>query len=278
VSVAGIDVSDYQGAVDWPAVAAAGVRFAIAKATEDADFTAETFARNWAGIRAAGLVRGAYHFFRPLVDAQAQAEHFLATVASGPRDLPPTLDVEVRDGVDAPTFVRGMLQWLDAVRAATGRAAMIYASQSFLEELGGPREISNHPLWIVDYERRPPIAPRGWRTYTLWQYTSTGSVTGIAGPVDLDVFNGSFADLAAFVATGRAPAGERPRDTLLREGDVGPGVVEIQTRLKAKGLDPGAADGVFGPKTRAAVITFQRAAHLVVDGIVGPQTLAALRA
>ena len=103
-------------------------------------------------------------------------------------------------------------------------------------------------------------------------------MTGIAGPVDLDVFNGSFADLAAFVATGRAPAGERPRDTLLREGDVGPGVVEIQTRLKAKGLDPGAADGVFGPKTRAAVITFQRAAHLVVDGIVGPQTLAALRA
>src|SRR5207302_9458251 len=107
---------------------------------------------------------------------------------------------------------------------------------------------------------------------------STGSVTGIAGPVDLDVFNGSSAELAAFAATGRAPTGERPRDTPLREGDAGPGVAEIQTRLKAKGFNPGPADGVFGPKTRAAVIAFQRAARLVVAGIVGPQTLAALRA
>jgi lysozyme len=278
VSVAGLDVSDFQGAVDWPAVAAAGVGFAFAKATEGVDFVAETFARNWAGIRAAGLVRGAYHFFLPLVDAQAQAEQFLATAAPGPGDLPPALDVEVRDGVDALTFVRLMGQWLDAVETATRRQPLIYASPSFLGALGDLRGFSRHPLWIADYGTSAPTAPRGWRTYTFWQYTVSGNVNGIAGAVDLDLFNGSPKDLAAFVATGRVPAGGRPRGTFLREGDAGPGVAEIQTRLKAKGFDPGPADGVFGPQTRTAVIAFQRAANLVVDGIVGPQTLAALRA
>lgn len=277
MSVAGVDVSDYQGAVDWPAVAAAGVRFAIAKATEGADFVAETFARNWPGIQAAGLIRGAYHYFRPLVDPQIQAEHLLATVAPGSDDLPPALDVEVRDGVDAPTLVQRMQRWLDAVEAAMGRKPMIYASPSFLDGLGSARGFSEYPLWIADYGRSAPIIPRGWSTYTLWQYTSGGSVRGINGPVDLNIFNGSPEDLAAFVASGRPPSGGGVGDAFISEGDAGPEVEEIQSRLGAKGFDPGPADGVFGPETRAAVIAFQRATNLVVDGIVGPQTLAALR-
>jgi len=206
IRVPGVDVSDYQGAVDWPAVAGAGVRFAIAKATEGAGFVAETFARNWAGIRTAGLTRGAYHFFRPLVPPEIQAKHFLATVAPGPDDLPPALDVEVRDGVAAPAVIRRMRQWLYAVEAATGRTPLIYASAGFLDGLGDLRGFSKYPLWIADYGGSAPVIPRGWRTYTLWQHTSSGTVRGIEGPVDLDVFNGSPEDLAAFVAAGRSPS------------------------------------------------------------------------
>lgn len=82
--VRGIDVSDYQGTVNWPAVARAGIEFAVTKATEGGTFVADSFTRNWSGIRSAGLVRGAYHFYRPRTDALAQANLFLNIVKLQP--------------------------------------------------------------------------------------------------------------------------------------------------------------------------------------------------
>jgi lysozyme len=278
MSVSGIDVSDYQGAVDWPAAARAGVQFALAKATEGETFVARTFAANWTTMQDAGIIRGAYHFFRPLDDPRVQAELFLQTVLLGQADLPAALDLEARDGVDPGAFVVGAGQWLDIVKTATGRPPLIYTSPGFWGTLGAPRGFSDYPLWIADYDRSFPEIPRGWATYTLWQYTATGSVGGVTGNVDLDVFNGSAADLTAFVERAQLPSGRRVSDDFVYEGDIGPEVKEIQTLLRGHGLDPGSADGVFGPRTKAAVIVFQRTNNLVVDGIVGPQTLAKLRA
>ncbi len=277
MSVGGIDVSDYQRAVDWSAVAGAGIAFAFTKATEGVSFVAETFASNWLATQGAGIIRGAYHFFRPLRDPQAQADHFLATVQPGAGDLPAALDAEVRDGVDARAFVDRMKEWLDAVEEATGRKPIIYTSPSFWEALGSPR-LSGYPLWIANYGRSSPIIPRGWSTYTFWQYTSSGSVTGIAGMVDLNVFNGSLDDLMAFLRTDQTPSDGRVSDEFVYEGDVGLEVEEVQKLLRAKGFDPGSIDGVFGPRTKAAVVAFQMANNVIVDGIVGPQTLARLRA
>src|SRR5918998_6939443 len=108
----GIDVSHFQGRVDWQAVKAAGCAFAFAKATEGAGVTDPYFAANWSGMQAAGLARGAYHFFHPAQDASQQAAHFLATVQLGPTDLPPVIDVELNDGAANDTVVRGVQTWL----------------------------------------------------------------------------------------------------------------------------------------------------------------------
>lgn len=276
--VGGIDVSDHQGAVDWAAVSGAGIQFALAKATEGEDFIAKTFAANWAGMQDTGIVRGAYHFFRPVDDPQVQADHFLHTVQLGPSDLPAALDLEARDSVDPGTIVLRAGEWLDIVRNATGRTPLVYTSPSFWETLGAPRGFSDYPLWIAHYGRSSPTIPRGWSTYTLWQYTSTGSISGIRGNVDLNIFNGSSDDLTAFVQQGQAPSGRPASDTFVYEGDTGPDVQEIQTLLRDRGFDPGAVDGDFGPRTMAAVMAFQRSNNLIVDGIVGPQTLGKLRA
>ena len=277
MSLPGIDVSDHQGQVNWPAVAEAGIKFAFTKATEGATFVANTFAENWVAMQAAGIVRGAYHFFRPFRDPEAQARNLLQTAQLGLGDLPAVLDIEVRDGVDPGTIIDRMKDWLDIVEAGTGRKPLVYTSPGFWQTLGSPR-FSDYPLWIAHHGRNWPTIPRGWTTFAFWQYSSSGELAGITGRVDLDVFNGSPDDLEAFIETGRVPVGGQVSDDLVHEGDKGSDVEQIQTFLRAKGFDPGPIDGVFGPRTKVAVIAFQRANNLIVDGIVGPQTLAKLHA
>ena len=278
MGIPGIDVSDYQGLVNWSAVAATGIKFAFAKATEGLTFTATTFARNWTGMQAAGMLRGAYHFFRPETDPQVQANHFLKVASLGSEDLPAALDVEVRDRVDPGTVVTRVKQWLDTVEGVTGRKPILYFSPGFWDSLGTPRGFSDYPLWIAEYGRSSPIIPRGWATYTFWQYTSGGGVRGTAGKTDLNMFNGSLDDLKLFAATAKAPSGGRLSDDYVYDGDNGSEVEEIQKLLQAKGFSPGLIDGSFGPRTKAAVVAFQRANNLIIDGIVGPLTLERLRA
>src|SRR2546423_11084013 len=92
--VRGIDVSHHQGKIDWSGVKASGIQFAYIKATEGADFTDATFAENWTNSNAAGIVRGAYHFFTLGISGQSQAAHFLATVPADAGALPPAIDLE----------------------------------------------------------------------------------------------------------------------------------------------------------------------------------------
>src|SRR5262245_61032203 len=101
----GIDISHWQGTINWTSVRSSGRKFAFCKATEGLTYTDPTFATNWAAMRSAGLLRGAYHFGRPGVDAATQADRLYETVAPGSGDLPLVLDLEATDGV-TPTQVR----------------------------------------------------------------------------------------------------------------------------------------------------------------------------
>ena len=102
MSLLGIDVSHYQGDVNWFAVAGGGVKFAFAKATEGNTWVDTRFTQNWSRIQEVGLVRGAYHFGRPGRDAETQAVHFASVVGPlGFNDLPPVLDIEEDDGQSA---------------------------------------------------------------------------------------------------------------------------------------------------------------------------------
>ncbi|MET0624507.1 MAG: GH25 family lysozyme [Pyrinomonadaceae bacterium] len=194
----GIDVSHYQGQVNWPAVKAAGCAFAFAKATEGTGDTDPYFAANWSGMKSAGLARGAYHFFRPAEDAAQQAAHFLSTVQLAPGDLPPVLDVETSDNVSNSVLVGGVQLWLDAVEPVAGVTPIIYTAASFWDAHLN-NQFGAYPLWIAHYTAAPAPSPlpAGWSDWTLWQYSQSLHVNGVAGAADHDYFNGTAEALQA---------------------------------------------------------------------------------
>jgi lysozyme len=195
----GIDVSHWQGAVDWRRVADDGIVFAFIKATEGGDYTDPRFAANWAGAARAGVARGAYHFYRPQTDAAAQAQHFLRTVQLGAGDLPPVLDVEVTDGRSAAEIAAGVRTWLETVERATGRRPILYTRAGFWNQVGGG--LGAYPLWVAHYGVAEPAIPGDWDRWTFWQHSDAGRVDGVSGDVDLNWFAGGRDDLQAL--TGR---------------------------------------------------------------------------
>jgi len=193
----GIDVSHYQGRIDWRAVETDGIGFAYMKATEGATFTDPMFRRNWAAAGETRIVRGAYHRFRAGRDALAQAEHFLAVATLRDGDLPPVLDVESTDGVSDARLVRGVRAWLAEVERRTGKRPVVYTKPGFRRAHLGTA-LDDYPLWVAEYGvDSPSVDP--WH---FWQHSERGRVAGIANEVDLDRFNGSHAELREIAAGG----------------------------------------------------------------------------
>lgn len=201
-TIKGVDVSHFDGTVDWGAARRGGIAFAIIKATEGASFVDSHFAANWTNTRANGIVHGAYHFFRPKSDPVAQADFFVK-VAGSPKsgDLPPVIDLEVTDGLTAAQVAAGARMFLQRVQQKTGRVPMIYTSvRVFNSLLGGPTGFNPYSLWVANWNVRCPNIPNPpWTRWTFWQSSATGTVAGFGDPVDVDSFNGTSADLMAFV-------------------------------------------------------------------------------
>src|SRR4051812_7873589 len=127
--VKGVDVSHYDGAIDWVKVKAASIDFAFMKATESTNFVDPEFATNWKNSRASGVMRGAYHFFRPAIDPIQQADYFLSVMGpSSPGDLPPSLDLEVLDNLTGAQVTAAALQFLQHVQQKTNRVPIVYTS------------------------------------------------------------------------------------------------------------------------------------------------------
>ncbi|HYM12489.1 MAG TPA: GH25 family lysozyme [Bryobacterales bacterium] len=219
-SLAGIDVSHYQGAIQWPTVAGTGIIFAYAKASDGLHGPDPRFANNWEAMRDAGITRGAYHFFRPAASVQAQAEQFLSLLPSlEAGDLPPMLDLEEARSGAGPDEWAALpihqrlplaLAWLQQVEQALGIRPVVYTRRGWVQQnLGDPGDLANYPLWIAHYTAAPqPALPGGWSRWTFWQYSQTGRVEGVSGNVDLDRFNGSPDDLAALAKPAAASPAE----------------------------------------------------------------------
>ncbi len=192
----GIDISKWQGNIDWQKVKADGYSFAFAKATEGTTYVDPTFQANWQGMEAAGLVRGAYHFFWPTLDPVTQAEHFVQTVSPDATSLPPVLDLEKATILDPAALREKVKAWLDKVESLTGRKAIIYTGSWYwnphmLVNGQAPGWTGDYDLWVASYTTAAqPAMPTGWSTWTLWQHTDHGIVDGISGHVDLDWYNG----------------------------------------------------------------------------------------
>ena len=203
-AIPGIDVSHLQGVVDWTSVVAGGDVFAFAKATEGITFNDPYFHDNWQGMKQAGLLRGAYHYYRANDDPAAQANTFLTALGNAngsatlaPGDLPAALDLEVTLGVDPATILQGVATWLTTVEAATGQTPFIYTYPSFWQGLGNPLTLSQYPLWIARYGVSSPGSLGGWSDWTIWQFDPNHTISGVAGPVDADGYQGTLASLQA---------------------------------------------------------------------------------
>lgn len=187
--VRGIDVSHHQGVIDWGQVRASGQSFAFIKATEGADFRDTRFNENWAQARAQGLATGAYHFFTFCSPGRAQAENFLAVAPRGALTLPLAVDVEFTgncvgwESTDA--IRRELLIFEEHVREHVGYAPLLYTTEDVRRELV-PGALHARAYWLRSLWGEPSDGVK-WR---FWQYSDTGSIPGVNGVVDLNVFIG----------------------------------------------------------------------------------------
>jgi len=195
----GVDVSHFQGDIDWSEVAHANIRFAYIKASEGLRTNDARFEINWMQAHEQGILVGSYHFFHPDEDAAAQAEHFLTQLknSSFPTEgvLPPVLDIELGEGVKSAAFRADVILWLKTVEAALHCTPIIYTSPGFWAS-EDPGTLGNYRLWLADYAAKPTV-PKGWDHWTFWQHTQNGKVKGITAAVDLDKFSGTRAELKA---------------------------------------------------------------------------------
>lgn len=198
-TVKGLDVSHWQGSIDFAKVKADGYRFVFMKATEGTSYVDDTFEKNWAAAKKAGLIRGAYHFFRPKYDGVAQAKHFASVMGTlTDSDLPPVLDLEVQDGVSDATVIARAKAFLAELEKRSGKKPVIYTGY-FFTSLGSPSGFSGYPLWVAHWGVSCPNLPAGgWKTWKFWQFTDHANVSGIGGAVDANRFNGTLEDLIAF--------------------------------------------------------------------------------
>ena len=200
----GIDVSSYQGSVDWAKVKSSGRAFSFARVSDGTAHIDSKFASNWPKMKSAGLTRGAYQFFRPARDPSAQAQVFLDHLASAgglkAGDLPPVLDLETADGVASATVVSRAKTWLNKVQSALGIKPIIYTGKNMESVIGN--SFSSYLLWVANYGVSCPNLPNAWSSWKFWQSSDSGSVSGIGGAVDVDTFNGSATALKAITLRG----------------------------------------------------------------------------
>lgn len=207
----GIDVSHWQGVINWDAIASVGavgtVQFAYIKATDGEHGLDPQFAQNWGRAQAAKLPRGAYHFFRAGLDVGSQIRATIAALGAPGDDgeLPPALDVEVGP-MDRAEF-EDVLQWLEGIEAFYKRTPLLYLNRSGIAALNrayglyvatsaeqvaaaeaAVARFSHFPLWLAEYSGgdKPPRLDGPWDSWALWQHTPQGKVAGLSAAVDLD--------------------------------------------------------------------------------------------
>lgn len=233
-AVHGVDVSKYQGDIDWQQVKESGVAFAYIKATEGGDRADAKFQYNWAAAKAAGIPRGAYHFVYWCRPPHEEIANFAAVVPNEPDALPPVLDVEAtpesrscKRTLYREEAIRDMRAMLEAMERHYGKKPIIYSSVDFYQAILQPDALSDYPIWVRSTKYHPQVR-YGSRKWTFWQYRSDGRVPGIVGAVDQNTFNGSYEQWrswlaaqtglrAAPVASGPKPADERGAKQLMEE-------------------------------------------------------------
>lgn len=268
------DVSDYQAGISF-----SGCVIAMAKATEGTGYTNPDYAGAKTRAANAGAYFCAYHFLHA-GNGAGQASYAFSRVGRG---IPLMIDCEPtynsNGSIASAPQISDVVNFVNEYRSLGGTVYLLYLPRWYWQ--GSLGQVSLKPvidlgmlLVSSNYASYSDTGP-GWAAYggmtpVIWQYTSTASLNGVKN-VDMNAYQGSLDEFKAQVSTG-AQTGANP---VLSEGDTGPAVTTLQTRLNVWGATL-TVDGDFGAATLAAVKAFQAAHNLTVDGVVGPQTWSAL--
>jgi GH25 family lysozyme M1 (1,4-beta-N-acetylmuramidase) len=205
----GLDVSSFQGNVNWTAQWNAGARFAYIKATEGTYYTNPYFAQQYNGSYNVGMIRGSYHFARPDTTTGAtQADYFVNHGGGWSKDgktLPGALDIEYNPygaecyGLSAASMRSWITSFSNEYHARTSRWPVIYTTTDWWNTCIGNYNAwsGNSPLWIARYASAVGTLPPGYSVYSFWQWTSSGPFAG-----DSDVWNGTLARLKVLACNG----------------------------------------------------------------------------
>ncbi len=262
-AVHGIDVSKYQGDIDWEQVRDSGVAFAYIKATEGGDKTDSKFQYNWAAAKAAGVPRGAYHFVYWCRPPHEESANFASVVPNEADALPPVLDVEptpesksCKRTLYREEAIRDMRLMLEAMERHYGKKPIIYSSVDFYQAILQPDALADYPIWVRSTKYHPKVR-YGDRRWTFWQYRSDGRVPGIVGAVDQNTFNGTHDQwrgwLSAQTGLRAAPVAAAPR----REDDRSANKLIEDDPAMLKGAEKGAYEKDGGAPTPPAAVDGQ---------------------
>ncbi|AWA29798.1 glycoside hydrolase [Flavobacterium magnum] len=191
-NVLGVDVSEYQGRIDWEQVGKIEnnfpIGFVLIRATAGNDRPDNMFSDNWKNAKAHHFIRGAYHYYRPDENSLEQAKLFIKTVQLRRGDLPPVLDIEkLPKGQPIDSLKMGLRRWLIQVEAHYGVKPIIYSGEKYYNDFL-KEAFRGYKFWIANYNFFEEKIRKDW---LFWQFTEKASATGIDGPVDVNVFNGN---------------------------------------------------------------------------------------
>lgn len=187
--ISGVDLSKWQGEVDFGRIKQAGNAYVFIKATQGATGADPNYARNIGDARAAGLAAGSYHFYMTDDSAETQFAQFAKTASIQSGDLPPVVDIETLSSNSLPDLATEVVRFLNMLEQQYGTKPIIYTGKNFANDY--LKGFADYPLWLAEYNNdQAPQLPLDWTAWTFWQYSQGGSVAGVAGQVDLDRFNG----------------------------------------------------------------------------------------
>ncbi|MDP4145273.1 MAG: GH25 family lysozyme [Bacillota bacterium] len=257
----GIDIFSGQGKVDFAKVKADGIEVVYIKATEGVTYTDPTVKSYYMNAKAAGLKVGFYHFLRAN-NPIAEAQHFLDVTNGMQVDCKYAIDVEVTLNQSEAKISANVRQFADYL-ISKGKEVCLYTYLSFYRDNLND-SVKDLPLWIAEYGVN---SPRIAVPYVGFQYSDTGSVSGISGNVDLDLFS-----YGIFIGNNSSTSPSAP---VMANNDSDT-IKNIQKQLNLILKKNLAVDGMEGQKTDSAIRDFQRIMGLKPDGIVGPNTSAAI--
>lgn len=261
----GIDVSSYQGNVNWASAYSDGVRFAIVKASEGSGYTNPYFSSQINGATDANIVAGAYDFADfNTVSATTEANHFLSVAGNYVRQgyIRPTLDMEGSTSMTKTQVSNYVKTWADTVWNAKSVHTVVYASQSFAASYFDA-SVTSIPsqFWIAHYNGAnlytgSPGSTTPFSTWTFWQVSSTGAIAGVSGNVDLDTYNG---DINGLISDSGAVASAGAK---FNSGDR----IKVNSASGQKAWNTYASDGTYVTEPNGKLGTVQSSTPVFIRG------------